>query len=55
MTIWNLLDSGPSHSRPLVGPSKSMQGGTPGTNPCHSYKMATSSTHKALISTSLDS
>jgi hypothetical protein len=33
MVLWNLLDSGPSHSGPLLGPSKSMRGGTAGTNP----------------------
>jgi hypothetical protein len=33
MVLWNLLDGGPSHSGPLFGPSKSMRGGTPGTNP----------------------
>jgi hypothetical protein len=34
MIIQNLLDGGPSHSWPLRGPFVSMQGGTPGTNPC---------------------
>jgi hypothetical protein len=33
MVLWNLLDGGPSHSGPLIGPSKSMRAGTPGTNP----------------------
>jgi hypothetical protein len=33
MILWNPLDSGPSHSGPLLGPSESMRGGTPGTNP----------------------
>jgi hypothetical protein len=33
MVLWNLLDSGPSRSGPLLGTSESMQGGTPGTNP----------------------
>jgi hypothetical protein len=33
MVLWNLLDGGPSHSGPLLGPSKSMRAGTPGTNP----------------------
>jgi hypothetical protein len=33
MVLWNLLDGWPSHSRPLLGPSKSMRGGTPDTNP----------------------
>jgi hypothetical protein len=33
MVLWNPLDCGPSHSRPLLGPSESMRGGTPGTNP----------------------
>jgi hypothetical protein len=34
MVLWNLLDGGPSHSGPIHGPSESMRGGTPGTNPC---------------------
>jgi hypothetical protein len=33
MVLWNLLDGGPSCSGPLLGPSKSMRGGTSGTNP----------------------
>jgi hypothetical protein len=33
MVLWNLLDSGPSLSGPLLGPSESMRGCTPGTNP----------------------
>jgi hypothetical protein len=33
MVLWNLLDGGPSHNRLLLGPSESMWGGTPGTNP----------------------
>jgi hypothetical protein len=33
MVLWNLLDVGPSHNGPLLGPSESMRGGTPGTNP----------------------
>jgi hypothetical protein len=33
MVLWNLLDGGPSHSGSLLGPSESMRGGTPGTNP----------------------
>jgi hypothetical protein len=33
MVFWNLLDGGTSHSRALFGPSKSMRGGTQGTNP----------------------
>jgi hypothetical protein len=33
MVLWNLLDDGLSHSGPLLGPSESMRGGTPGTNP----------------------
>jgi hypothetical protein len=33
MVLWNLLDCGPSHSGSLLGPSESMRGGTPGTNP----------------------
>jgi hypothetical protein len=32
MVIWNLLDGRLSHSGPLLGPSKSLRGGTPGTN-----------------------
>jgi hypothetical protein len=32
VVLLNLPDGGPSHSRPLLGPSKSIQGGTPGTN-----------------------
>jgi hypothetical protein len=35
MVFWNLLDGGPSYSGPLLWPSKSMRGGTPGTNPHH--------------------
>jgi hypothetical protein len=34
MILWNLLDGGPSHSGPLLGPSMSMRVGTPVTNPC---------------------
>jgi hypothetical protein len=33
MVHWNLLNGGPSHSGPLVGPFESLRGGTPGTNP----------------------
>jgi hypothetical protein len=33
MVLCNLLDGGPSHSRPLLGTSESMRGGTPGNNP----------------------
>jgi hypothetical protein len=33
MVLWNLQDGGPSHSGPLLGLSKSMRGGTLGTNP----------------------
>jgi hypothetical protein len=33
MVFWNLLDGGLSHSRPLLRPSESLQGGTLGTNP----------------------
>jgi hypothetical protein len=32
MILWNLLDGGSSHSGPLLGPSESVRGGTPGTN-----------------------
>jgi hypothetical protein len=33
MILWNLLDGGPSHSRPLLEPSESLCGGTPSTHP----------------------
>jgi hypothetical protein len=33
MVIWNPLDDGSSHSGPLLRPSESIQGVTPGTNP----------------------
>jgi hypothetical protein len=33
MVLWNLPDGGSSRSGPLLGPSESMRGGTPGTNP----------------------
>jgi hypothetical protein len=33
MVLWNLLDGGPSHREPLIGPSESMRDGTPSTNP----------------------
>jgi hypothetical protein len=33
MVLWNLLDGGLSHSGPLLGPSESLQDGTPGINP----------------------
>jgi hypothetical protein len=33
MVLWNLLDGGPNHSGPLLGPFESMRGGTIGTNP----------------------
>jgi hypothetical protein len=32
-----LLDGGPSHNRPLLGPSESLRDGTPGINPHHMY------------------
>jgi hypothetical protein len=32
MVLCYLLDGGPSHSGPLLGPSMSIRGGTPGTN-----------------------
>jgi hypothetical protein len=32
MVLWNPLDGGLSYSGPLLGPSKSMRGGTLGTN-----------------------
>jgi hypothetical protein len=34
MVLWNLSDGGPSHSKPILGPSESMWGGIQGTNPC---------------------
>jgi hypothetical protein len=33
MVFWNLLDGGLSHTKPLLGPSESLRGGTPGTHP----------------------
>jgi hypothetical protein len=33
MIFWNLLDGGPSHRGPLLGPCEFMRGGTQGTNP----------------------
>jgi hypothetical protein len=33
MALWNLPDGGLSHIRPLLGPSESIWGGTPSTNP----------------------
>jgi hypothetical protein len=33
MVLWKLLDGGPSHSGPFLGPFESMRAGTPGTNP----------------------
>jgi hypothetical protein len=33
MVFRNLLKGGPSRCRPLLGPSKSLRGGTSGTNP----------------------
>jgi hypothetical protein len=41
MVLRNLLDGGPSHSRPLLRPSESMRGGTSGTNPRHAGTRAT--------------
>jgi hypothetical protein len=35
MSLWNLLDGGPSHSGPLLKPSESMRDDTSGTNPHH--------------------
>jgi hypothetical protein len=35
MVLWNLLHDGMSCIGPLLGPSESMRGGTPGTNPRH--------------------
>jgi hypothetical protein len=32
MVLWNLLDGGPSHIGPLLGPSESMRDGTLSTN-----------------------
>jgi hypothetical protein len=34
MVLWNHLEGGPSRSGPLLGPSESIRGGTPCTNPC---------------------
>jgi hypothetical protein len=33
MVFCNLLDGGQNCNRPLLGPSESVRGGTPGTNP----------------------
>jgi hypothetical protein len=33
MVLWNLMDGGPSRSRPLLVPSESMWAGILGTNP----------------------
>jgi hypothetical protein len=33
MVLYNLVDGGLSHKGPLLGPYKSMSGGTPGANP----------------------
>jgi hypothetical protein len=33
MVFWNLLDGGLSRSGPLLGPSESLRGGTPGPHP----------------------
>jgi hypothetical protein len=33
MILWNILEDGPSHNGPLLGPSESMRGGTLGLNP----------------------
>jgi hypothetical protein len=40
MVIWNLLDGGLSHSRPLLGLSESMRSGTLGTNPRQQHPSA---------------
>jgi hypothetical protein len=33
MVLWNILDGGLSRSGPLLEPTESMWGGTPGINP----------------------
>jgi hypothetical protein len=33
MVFWNLLDGGLTHNGPLLGPYKSLRGGTLGTHP----------------------
>jgi hypothetical protein len=38
MVLYNLLDGGLSHSGPLLGPSESIRGGTPDTNPRQDQK-----------------
>jgi hypothetical protein len=37
MVFCNLLDGGSSRSGPLRGPSESLRGGTPDTNPCQQH------------------
>jgi hypothetical protein len=53
MVLWNLLNGGLSHSGPLLGPSESMRGGTPDTNPRHlddpRWKLAMDHKFAALI------
>jgi hypothetical protein len=48
MVIWNLLDGGLSHSITLLGPSESMRGGTPGTNPCQRVSCTREKRHSFL-------
>jgi hypothetical protein len=43
MVLWNLLDDGPSHSRPLLGPFESMRDGIPGSIPRHFWLIMESS------------
>jgi hypothetical protein len=40
MVFWNLLDGGPSHNGPQLGPSESLWDGTLGTNPCQQLPSA---------------
>jgi hypothetical protein len=39
MFFYNLLDGGPNHSGPLIGPSESLRGGTSGTHPHQGGKL----------------
>jgi hypothetical protein len=51
MVLWNLLDGGPSHKGPFLGPSESLQGGTPGTNPCQCASHQLNDGHLSLSNT----
>jgi hypothetical protein len=51
MVLWNLLDGGPSHKGPFLGPSESLQGGTPGTNPCQCASHQLNDEHLSLSNT----